>query len=345
LPNCTEYKDWWKPKDDVIVLPPSVTAAAQSLAPASNSGSKDATSEKLGKDVFLSYQWDKQPQVQYLYKLLTAMGYSCWMDIYEMGGGDSLYDAIDKGIRHSKVVVSHVTSKYALSANCRREISLSDALKKPIIPLLLDDMTWPPEGPMSMVFTQLLYIDFKDSNSSAQQLWSGTRLDQLISKVDGYLGRKQNVAEPASPAKRAEPETITPVKSKTTEKPVTSSAPVSSKPTAHVSPAKSNADPALSTKPDNKEHAPATTSLPPSQPAASAEKLKTEEKPVQASSIHVSSKPVAHVVTSSTTNTNTPVAVAVSQNNGTVAFLKDGNKTTTAPKNSKVQSSRSCVIS
>ena len=120
------------------------------------------------------------------------MGYTCWMDIYEMGGGDSLFDAIDKGIRNCKVVVSHVTSKYALSANCRREISLSDALKKPIIPLLLDNITWPPEGPMSLVFTQLLYIDFKDNNTAPQQLWSGSRFDQLIAKIDGYLGRFEN---------------------------------------------------------------------------------------------------------------------------------------------------------
>ena len=40
------------------------------------------------------------------------------------------------------------------------QLSLADAIKKPIVPLLLEKMTWPPEGPMSMVFTQLLYINF-----------------------------------------------------------------------------------------------------------------------------------------------------------------------------------------
>jgi hypothetical protein len=35
LRACTEYADWWKPKDDVIVLPPHVaaTAAAAAAAP------------------------------------------------------------------------------------------------------------------------------------------------------------------------------------------------------------------------------------------------------------------------------------------------------------------------
>ena len=142
--------------------------------------------------MFLSYQWGKQTEVEYLFKLLTAMGYSCWMDIHEMGGGDSLFDAIYKGIYNCKVVVSHVTSKYALSANCRREVSLSDALNKPIIPLLLDDIPWPPQGPMSMVFTQLLYIDFKDNNKTPQQLWSGSQFDQLIAKINSHLGQSVN---------------------------------------------------------------------------------------------------------------------------------------------------------
>jgi hypothetical protein len=118
--------------------------------------------------IFISYQWGKQPQIKALYKRLTSLGLPCWLDIMQMGGGDSLYDKIDRGVRGCKVVLSCVTSKYSLSPNCRREVSLADAIKKPIIPLLLESITWPPEGPMSMVFTQLLYINFCKPNTDVQ---------------------------------------------------------------------------------------------------------------------------------------------------------------------------------
>ena len=79
--------------------------------------------------------------------------------------------------------MANVTKKYALSANCRREISLSDALKKPIIPVLLEEIQWPPEGPMGMVFSQLLYIRFNRSSNR----WSGEELQQLLGKLHYYI--------------------------------------------------------------------------------------------------------------------------------------------------------------
>ena len=99
-----------------------------------------------------------------------------------MGGGDSLYDKIDRGIRGCRVVVTCVTQKYSLSANCRREVSLADALKKPMIPLLLEQMKWPPDGPMSMVFTELLFINFY-RDETIQMTWKGEKFDELLGKL------------------------------------------------------------------------------------------------------------------------------------------------------------------
>lgn len=103
-----------------------------------------------------------------------------------MGGGDSLYDKIDRGMRGCKAVVSCVTQKYSLSANCRREVSLADALKKPIVPLLLEQMKWPPDGPMSLVFTELLFINcYKDEK--VQIAWTGDNFQELIDKIEQHI--------------------------------------------------------------------------------------------------------------------------------------------------------------
>ena len=103
-----------------------------------------------------------------------------------MGGGDSLYEKIDSGVRGCKVVLTCVTQKYSFSANCRREVSLADALKKPIIPLLLEKIDWPPTGPMSMVFTQLLFINFY-RDEEVQMKWTGPKFDELLDKIEEQL--------------------------------------------------------------------------------------------------------------------------------------------------------------
>ena len=120
----------------------------------------------------------------------------------QMGGGDSLYDKIDRGVRGCKVVVSCVTSKYAISANCRREVSLADAVKKPIIPLLLEKVTWPPEGPMSSVFTHLLYIDCCKPNADViQNDWSASlpQMQELYGKLASHVPRVKSTAPDETP--------------------------------------------------------------------------------------------------------------------------------------------------
>ena len=94
-----------------------------------------------------------------------------------------------------QVVISSVTTKYALSANCRREVSLADALQKPIIPLLMEDgMSWPPEGPMGMTFTQLLYIDF--SKHSNQENIDDKKFEELVQKIAEYASPQPTEQSP-----------------------------------------------------------------------------------------------------------------------------------------------------
>ncbi|XP_060592917.1 uncharacterized protein LOC132747531 [Ruditapes philippinarum] len=184
-----EYSNWWNPIVEEIKIDKNKNAAKGTEVSKTNTNGQDVDESPL---VFLSYQWGRQPQVKLLYERLVSSGYTVWMDIFQMGGGDSLYDKIDRGLRGCKVVVSCVTPKYALSANCRREISLADALKKPIIPLLLEAMTWPPDGPMSMVFTELLFINVH-RDQQIQEKWTGPKVDELMGKLKIYIPDNEQI--------------------------------------------------------------------------------------------------------------------------------------------------------
>lgn len=59
---------------------------------------------------------------------------------------------------HLQVFVCCVTKRYCQSDACQREATLACNLKKPIIPLLFEDMSWPPEGQLALIFTTLIYI-------------------------------------------------------------------------------------------------------------------------------------------------------------------------------------------
>ncbi|XP_035692165.1 uncharacterized protein LOC118426726 isoform X1 [Branchiostoma floridae] len=135
--------------------------------------------------VFLSYQWDHQKQVIQLRDVLEKKGYSCWMDITKMGGGDKLHAEIDRGIRQAKVVISCVTPNYTKSDSCQNEVELAYRLKKPLVPVLLEKTAWPPEGPMAMPFAQLLYIDF--TKESKEHPWKGAKLNDLITSLEQRL--------------------------------------------------------------------------------------------------------------------------------------------------------------
>ncbi|XP_078583899.1 uncharacterized protein LOC144866412 [Branchiostoma floridae x Branchiostoma japonicum] len=135
--------------------------------------------------VFLSYQWDHQDQVLLLHDRLQERGYGCWMDIKQMGGGDSLYQMMDKGIREAKVVVSCVTPPYVESPNCQDEVALARTLKMPIIPVMLEKTTWPPPGPMSIPFAQLLYINM--TKSQDDDPWKGALFEELIRMIEYFV--------------------------------------------------------------------------------------------------------------------------------------------------------------
>ncbi|KAJ7370244.1 hypothetical protein OS493_033590 [Desmophyllum pertusum] len=137
-------------------------------------------------EVFISYQWDLQDTVKLLKNKLEESGFQCWMDIGQMGGGDSMYAEIDAGIRASKVVICCVTERYCKSEMCQREVTLADTLRKPVIPILFEFLNWPPAGQLALCFAKLLYIDMSQSPAS---IFPEDKLQELFLKVKGHVER------------------------------------------------------------------------------------------------------------------------------------------------------------
>jgi len=113
--------------------------------------------------VFISYHWDLQARVEELRHILESNGISCWADIspamalsrghssLSSRSGQSLDSETSHSIaqRHLKVasvLVCCITAKYLQSENCFRDLTAADSLQKPIIPVMLRFMPWPPEG-------------------------------------------------------------------------------------------------------------------------------------------------------------------------------------------------------
>ncbi|KAK2167674.1 hypothetical protein LSH36_25g02050, partial [Paralvinella palmiformis] len=153
-------------KQSDLQLPLWVRSAAKLLSGGADGQDWLALAKRLEADheppqVFISYQWDSQDEVNSLRDRLEKSGYSCWMDIGQMGGGDQLYSRIDEGIRNSKVVIACLSPKYIVSHLCNKELSLADLLRKPIIPVMYEKIPWPPPGGMALMFSQLVYINMK----------------------------------------------------------------------------------------------------------------------------------------------------------------------------------------
>ncbi|XP_076441170.1 uncharacterized protein LOC143280419 [Babylonia areolata] len=149
-------------------------------------------SERPVSQVFLSYQWEAQDQVRSVRDHLERHGFACWMDVGQMGGGDHLNAKIEEGLRNCKVVVACLTPRYVVSQLCTRELCLADLLCRPIVPVMLHPVPWPPPGPLALLLSQLVYISMKGVGGHG-----GTGIHADIQ--DKYTEILQRVAVHATP--------------------------------------------------------------------------------------------------------------------------------------------------
>ncbi|XP_049275332.1 uncharacterized protein LOC119405388 [Rhipicephalus sanguineus] len=162
--------------------------------------------ESLAPPVFISYQWDAQEVVLNIRQHLEFSGFPCWMDVGQVGGGDSLYGKIYEGISRAKVVLCCLTPRYASSSSCARELSLADVLRKPIVPVMVEPTPWPPPGPLAVVLSALVYVDLcgigGHGGSGRRADWE-MRFQEIVARVAQFLAPPTSAPRPHSNKHRA----------------------------------------------------------------------------------------------------------------------------------------------
>lgn len=146
--------------------------------------------------IMISYNWDVQEQAKELAEILLGEGFSVWMDILEgCMGGDTL-EAMATAVSKAGVVLMLVTLKYKESANCRREASYANDLKKPIVPIIMET-NYKPDGSwgwLGLIIAGKLYYNLSDWDRREDQISELLRAPELQSIPKMHRGGTQGRA-------------------------------------------------------------------------------------------------------------------------------------------------------
>ncbi|XP_012946843.1 uncharacterized protein LOC101858605 [Aplysia californica] len=200
----TKYQRWWEqtvvgePKTTGLTVGPSRPRAISTKTTGSSveTSRPKVVSRKIAEqaavaktpDVFISYQWSSRKHALHLTDILTSRGLTCWTDVQQMGAGDSLFEKAETGLRTCQLVVACVSQKYAVATNCRREISLARTLEKRIIPVAVEEITWPLEGPLRDIMSKLSCFELWKDNLGQEQ-WNGPHLQKILTEIEKYTRR------------------------------------------------------------------------------------------------------------------------------------------------------------
>src|SRR5438552_3549217 len=95
--------------------------------------------------VFLSYTSVNRERALALADVLEAAGVSVWVDRRSIAGGSSWDAAIVDGITHCTVFALTCSPASLASPNVQQEVRLAWEEQRPILPLLLEQVTIPAE--------------------------------------------------------------------------------------------------------------------------------------------------------------------------------------------------------
>ncbi|CAG9460273.1 unnamed protein product [Pedinophyceae sp. YPF-701] len=156
------------------LIPDSAWSDPVSLA----SGGVEQRSAAVGVGhVMLSYNWQTQGDVLLLRDELQARGYETWVDVDRMRG--STLEAMARAIEEASVVLICYSRGYKESQACRLEAEYAFQLKKPIVPVRMED--WAPSGWLGVICGSRMYYDLFTANQSRRARQE--RLEALLHTI------------------------------------------------------------------------------------------------------------------------------------------------------------------
>lgn len=129
-------------------------------------------------DLFISYQWDIQNQVEKLEETLlrNKNDLKIWRDVNQLrNNSNGLYEQLASGIRNSRIILCLLTKKYVKSANCKLEINYSFSLKKTIVYVMVDKMSVDDLGEVGFLMGNSVYIQ----GYKGYQNWVETKGEEI----------------------------------------------------------------------------------------------------------------------------------------------------------------------
>ena len=120
--------------------------------------------EKLKRTIFISHATPEDNLFSlWLASRLSVLGYSAWVDLKSLGGGEDSWSSIEKIIREETVKFVFVVSCQSIKKQgTLKELALADRLKIEnfVIPVNIDKVS-PRELPAEIVRSN--YLDFSKS--------------------------------------------------------------------------------------------------------------------------------------------------------------------------------------
>lgn len=117
--------------------------------------------------IFISHSSEDEDAACEIVALLTSAGLEPWLDLQEITPGDSFLERMNEGLRDASYVLVLLSSASISSRWVNKEWMAALASGSSIlIPLLLETVEVPP------LLRDVVYIDFRDRSSGAEQLLS-----------------------------------------------------------------------------------------------------------------------------------------------------------------------------